>query len=152
LTIAIIDPLALANCGLKEPSAWGSQAQGADILVGEGQHLVLAPNFGGPGLGIFGIRYNEENKTNIRQTAGRFIGKTVDEVGDEARAIILSTREQHIRREKATSNICSNQSFIASACGAALLQQGSQGLEEAFSKAHSNALMAATELSKINGV
>lgn len=152
LAIAIIDPIALANSGLKEPAAWGSAALGADILVGEGQHLVLAPNFGGPGLGIFGIRYNEENKTNIRQTAGRFIGKTVDEVGDEARAIILSTREQHIRREKATSNICSNQSFIASACGAALLQQGSTGLEEAFNKAHANALMASLELSKIDGV
>jgi glycine dehydrogenase len=126
--ISLVDPMAITNNGLKEPSKWGKNQQGADLLVAEGQHLTLDPNYGGPGLGIFGIRYNEKDKLSIRQTAGRFIGKAKDLKGRDCKAIILSTREQHIRREKATSNICSNQSFIASACAASLLQRGDKGL------------------------
>lgn len=149
--ISIVDPIALANTGLKEPACWG-QGEGADILVAEGQHLVLEPNYGGPGLGIFGIRYNEKNKTAIRSTAGRFIGKTTDEDGKECKAIILSTREQHIRREKATSNICSNQSFVASACGASLLNRGDIGLQTVFNKTKEIAQTCAQELTKFEGV
>ena len=134
LTIAIVNLHALANNGLKEPAHWGSDNSGADILVAEGQSLTLKPNFGGPGLGIFGIRYNEKHKNYIRSTAGRFIGKAKDLKGRDCKAIILSTREQHIRRDKATSNICSNQSFVASACGAALLEKGSEGFEKTFKK------------------
>lgn len=152
LCAAIVDPVALANNGLKEPASWGSKKEGADILVGEGQHLALAPNFGGPGLGIFGVRHNERIKNGLRASAGRFIGKTVDEFGKECKSIILSTREQHIRREKATSNICSNQSFIATAAGASLLARGSNGLDEIFAKAHENARFAAQELTKFEGV
>lgn len=125
--IAIIDPFLLATGGLKAPSEFGSNAQGCDMIVGEGQHLAIGPNFGGPGLGIFGIRFNAEKKNDIRSTAGRFIGKTVDEEGNECLAMVLSTREQHIRREKATSNICSNQSFVATMAGAALLARGEKG-------------------------
>lgn len=152
LTIAIIDPMALANEGLKEPSKWGRSKEGADILVGEGQHLALDMNFGGPGLGIFGVRNNERVKNGLRATAGRFIGKTVDEFGNVCKSIILSTREQHIRREKATSNICSNQSFVASAAGAAILNRGDAGLNEMFKKAHQNARLAAQELTQFEGV
>lgn len=152
LSIAIIDPIALANQGLKEPARWGSDKAGADILVGEGQHLALSMNFGGPGLGIFGVRNNERVKNGLRASAGRFIGKTVDEFGNECKSIILSTREQHIRREKATSNICSNQSFVASAAGAAILGKGDKGLDETFKKANQNARFAAQELTKFEGI
>ena len=152
LTIGIVDPVALANDGLKEPAAWGSNKEGADIMVGEGQHLALDPNFGGPGLGIFGVRNNENVKNGLRASAGRFIGKTVDEFGETCKSIILSTREQHIRREKATSNICSNQSFIATAAGASVLALGDKGLNEIFTKAHENARLAAQELTKFEGV
>lgn len=152
LSIAIVDIAALANEGLKEPARWGSDNQGADILVGEGQHLTIAPNFGGPGLGIFGIRYNDKNKNMIRSTAGRFIGKAKDENGRDCKSIILATREQHIRREKATSNICSNQSFIASLCGAALLSRGAEGINDTFKKVHANTLKLMRDLTTFNGV
>ena len=125
--IAVIDPMLLATGGLKAPSTFGSNQQGCDMIVGEGQHLAIGPNFGGPGLGVFGIRFNDQKKNDIRSTAGRFVGKTVDEEGNECLAMVLSTREQHIRREKATSNICSNQSFVATMAGAALLARGEAG-------------------------
>ena len=150
LVIGVIDPLAISNTGLKEPSSWGDS--GADMIVAEGQHLTIGPNFGGPGLGIFAIRFNSENKNQIRSTAGRYIGKAQDIEGKECKSIILSTREQHIRREKATSNICSNQSFVASACGAALLNRGASGLSQIFNTAHDNAKHLARELSVFEGV
>jgi len=150
LVCGIIEPLALANNGLKEPASWGEK--GANMIIGEAQHLTLAPNYGGPGLGLFGIRYNDENKLHVRSAAGRFIGKTIDEHGTVCKSIILSTREQHIRREKATSNICSNQSFVATICGASLLSRGDQGLCIMFDKAHKAARMAAQELTKFEGV
>ncbi|MCB9062951.1 MAG: aminomethyl-transferring glycine dehydrogenase subunit GcvPB [Halobacteriovoraceae bacterium] len=130
-SVAIFDPMLLGQSGLIPPSEFGTSAQGADIIVGEGQHLCLGPNFGGPGLGIFGIRYNEKDKISIRSTAGRYVGRAVDRDGKECLAMVLSTREQHIRREKATSNICSNQSFVATIAGAALLQRGDEGMSQA---------------------
>ena len=130
VSIAVIDPILLFNGGLKRPSEFGSEKDGVDIIIGEAQHLALRPNFGGPGLGIFGVRFNQNQKTHIRNTPGRYIGKTVDENGDECLSMVLSTREQHIRRDKATSNICSNQSFIATIIGASLLAQGDDGLSQ----------------------
>ena len=119
----------LGTGGLIPPCEFGEG--GADMIVGEGQHLALAPNFGGPGLGIFGIRFNEKNKNAIRSTAGRYVGKGIDEEGNEALCMVLSTREQHIRRERATSNICSNQSFLATIAGAGILARGETGMGEA---------------------
>jgi len=127
LAIAVIDPMQLATGGLKPPAKWGNQ--GADLLVGEGQHLALRPNFGGPGLGIFGIRYNESTARTIRSTAGRFVGQAKDKEGRSCRVIVLSTREQHIKREKANSNICSNEAFIATLAGASLLSRGEEGFK-----------------------
>lgn len=127
-SIAIIDPIHLSTRGLKKPAHFGSENLGCDIIVGEGQHLCLAPNFGGPGLGIFGVRYNEQDKLTIRHTPGRYIGDAKDLKGRTCKAIILSTREQHIRKDKATSNICSNQSFIASLAGASMLIMGDEGI------------------------
>ncbi|MCY4524518.1 MAG: aminomethyl-transferring glycine dehydrogenase subunit GcvPB [Halobacteriovoraceae bacterium] len=148
--IAIIDPMHITTGGLKPPSDFGEK--GADILVGEGQHLAIAPNFGGPGLGIFGIRHNSSCKTDIRATPGRYVGKTKDHRGKDALTMILSTREQHIRRQKATSNICSNQSFMATLVGAGILCRGEKGMLNARQKARDNALWAAQKLSSFTGV
>lgn len=151
-SIAIFDPMLLATEGLIQPSLFGGQQQGCNMIVGEGQHLALGPNFGGPGLGIFGIRYNDKNKNDIRQTAGRFVGRAKDISGKEALCMVLSTREQHIRREKATSNICSNQSFVATAAGAAILARGESGMTEAALAGRDYALQMAQILTQFKGV
>ncbi|WP_127716238.1 aminomethyl-transferring glycine dehydrogenase subunit GcvPB [Halobacteriovorax sp. HLS] len=147
-SIAIIDPMLLASDCLIQPSLYGSKQQGADMIVGEGQHLAIGPNYGGPGLGIFGIRYNESNKLAIRSSAGRYIGKGKDQSGNTALAMVLSTREQHIRREKATSNICSNQSFLSTAAGAGILGRGEKGMTEAAMSGRDLALQAYVEICK----
>jgi glycine dehydrogenase len=152
LSIAVIDPMLLGAEGLKAPSLFGSDKKGVSMIVGEGQHLTLAPNFGGPGLGIFGIRYNENDTLSIRQTAGRYVGLGVDQDGERALTMVLSTREQHIRREKATSNICSNQSFVATIAGAALLQRGDEGMARANREARSRAVQVARLATSYEGV
>jgi len=101
MLIVVVNPIAL---GLLE--APGNL--GADIVVGEGQPLGSYPSLGGPGFGLFASK-----KKYIRNMPGRIIGETVDEEGKRAFAMVLQTREQHIRRGKATSNICSNQAFNA---------------------------------------
>lgn len=151
-SIGVIDPLLLATGGLKAPAVWGTSLQGASMIVGEGQHLAIGPNAGGPGLGIFGIRFNEQNKNSIRATAGRFVGKAKDLHGKTCKVMVLSTREQHIRRDKANSNICSNQSFVATLAGASLLARGERGTAASIKTAHENALYAARELTKFKGV
>lgn len=151
-SIAVIDPMLLATDGLIPPTEYGSQKQGANMLVGEGQHLAIAPNFGGPGLGIFGIRFNDKNKNDIRQTAGRFVGKAQDVDGKDSLCMVLSTREQHIRREKATSNICSNQSFVATIAGASILNRGEEGMKESHLIARDYAIQMAQTLTQFKGV
>lgn len=151
-SIAVVDPMLLGKGGLKAPVKFGTRMQGSDMVVAEGQHLAIGPNFGGPGLGIFGIRYNEQDKISIRSTAGRYVGKTKDIKGRECKALILSTREQHIRREKATSNICSNQSFIATIAGASILARGDEGFEKTLTVARSLAVKVAEALSSFEGV
>ena len=151
-SIALVDPMLLGQGGLKAPVKFGFRAQGSDMVVAEGQHLAIGPNFGGPGLGVFGIRYNEQDKLSIRSTAGRYIGKTKDVKGRECKALILSTREQHIRREKATSNICSNQSFVASLAGASLLCRGDEGMNSTLMHSRNLAEKAASLLSQFEGV
>lgn len=152
LSIAIIDPMLLGDGGLKAPSTFGRDARGATMIVGEGQHLALGPNFGGPGLGIFGIRYNSDDTLSIRSTAGRYVGLGVDQDGERALTMVLSTREQHIRREKATSNICSNQSFVATIAGAALLARGDQGMRASLENARTLAVQVAKMLTGFAGV
>ncbi|HXH29690.1 MAG TPA: aminomethyl-transferring glycine dehydrogenase subunit GcvPB [Bacteriovoracaceae bacterium] len=151
-SIAVVDPMLLGPGGLKPPVKFGTRNQGADMVVAEGQHLAIGPNFGGPGLGIFGIRYNDQDKLSIRSTAGRYVGKTTDLKGRECKALILSTREQHIRREKATSNICSNQSFVATAAGASMLARGDEGFEHTLKTSRLFAEKAAEGLSVFKGV
>lgn len=138
LSIAVIDPMLLATGGLKPPVDFGHA--GADMLAGEGQHLAIGPNFGGPGLGVFGVRYNERHKNTVRATPGRFVGKAIDNFGRDCRVMIMSTREQHIRKDKATSNICSNQAFLATLAGASILARGESGMAECVRSARANAV------------
>mgnify|MGYP006426552145 CR=1 FL=1 len=126
-SIALIDPMLLATGGLKPPASYAES--GCDIIVGEAQHLAIAPNFGGPGLGLFGVRHNSEVKNMLRATPGRFVGKAQDSNGADCFVQVLSTREQHIRKDKATSNICSNQAFLATLAGATLLARGEEGMQ-----------------------
>src|SRR5690606_8935316 len=83
---------------------------GVDIATGEGQALASAPNFGGPGVGLFACR---DDRKYLQQLPGRICGETVDADGKRGYVLTLSTREQHIRRERATSNICTNQGLLA---------------------------------------
>lgn len=149
-SIAVIDPILLAPNGLKPPSEFGDT--GADMIVGEAQHLAIGPNFGGPGLGLFAVRHNATERSTIRQTPGRYIGKAKDLAGSDCRVMVLSTREQHIRKDKATSNICSNQAFLATLAGASLLSRGDQGLGEAFSLATTQARNAVASLTALEGI
>lgn len=105
--------------GVVEPPS----AFGADIVVGEGQPFGNPMSFGGPGLGFFACR-----QAHVRQMPGRLVGQTVDADGNTAYVLTLSTREQHIRREKATSNICSNHALDALAAGVHIAALGREGL------------------------
>ena len=132
-TVAIIDPMLLVSGGLKPPSKFGST--GVDFIAGEAQHLAIPPSFGGPGLGLFGCRFNDQAKKDLRNTPGRYIGRAKDTQGRDCFVMVLSTREQHIRKEKATSNVCSNQAFLATIAGANLLAKGENGLKNALAQA-----------------
>jgi len=128
LVIVVPDPLALGI--LRTPGD-----DGADIVAAEGQSLGIPPSFGGPHLGILATR-----QAYVRQTAGRLVGETLDAVGDRGYALTLATREQHIRREKATSNICTNAALMALAAAVYLATLGRSGLrrvaELCFHKSH----------------
>jgi len=116
LLVVASNPILL---GVMEPPA----SFGADIVVGEGQPLGSPMSFGGPGLGFFACREKQ-----MRQMPGRLVGRTTDADGNRAFVLTLSTREQHIRREKATSNICSNHALNALAAGVYLSAVGIEGL------------------------
>jgi glycine dehydrogenase len=149
-SIASIDPMLLATGGLKPPTDFGEE--GVDFIAGEAQHLAIPPSFGGPGLGLFGCRFNDERKRDLRSTPGRYVGKAKDVNGRDCFVMVLSTREQHIRKEKATSNICSNQAFLATLAGASLLAKGEKGLEESLQVALAAKDRALPEILKCEGV
>jgi glycine dehydrogenase subunit 1 len=120
---------------------------GADIVVGEGQSLGNALNFGGPYLGLFAAR-NE----HVRQMPGRLCGETTDVEGRRGYVLTLSTREQHIRREKATSNICTNSGLCALAFCIHLSLLGGEGFARLAKLNHGNAVLLAEQLSDIPAV
>lgn len=122
-------------------------ALGADIVVAEGQSIGNALNFGGPYLGLLATR-----KEFIRQMPGRICGETVDAEGQRGFVLTLSTREQHIRREKATSNICTNSGLCALAFSIHMTLLGERGLRELATLNHGLAVQAADRLAKVPGV
>ena len=120
---------------------------GADIVVGEGQSLGVGLQFGGPYLGLFGCR-----DKFVRQMPGRLCGETVDAEGRRGFVLTLSTREQHIRREKATSNICTNAGLCALAFSVHMTLLGGEGLARLARVNHARARQTAERLAKVPGV
>ena len=126
---------------LKSPGAWG-----ADIVVGEGQSFGVPMSFGGPHVGLFATQ-----EKFVRQMPGRLCGIAYDKNGNRGFVLTLSTREQHIRREKATSNICTNQGLIALAATIYMEAMGKKGLQEVAVQNAQKAAYAAKQISEIDG-
>jgi glycine dehydrogenase subunit 1 len=143
LLIAVVNPLSLAL--LKPPGEWGTK--GADIVVGDGQPFGVPLSSGGPYFGFMTTKLE-----HVRQMPGRIIGRTVDLDGKPGFTLTLQAREQHIRRSKATSNICTNQGLLVTAATIHMSLLGSAGLEKvaAASQTQTSALVAA--LTRIKGV
>ncbi len=137
LLIVSADPISL---GLFRPPA----DYGADIVCGEGQALGGGLNFGGPYLGYFACK-----QQYVHKMAGRIIGQTTDRNGERGFVLTLSAREQHIRREKATSNICSNEALMALAAGVYLAAMGKSGLQRVAELCYHKAHYAASRLSEL---
>jgi glycine dehydrogenase subunit 1 len=121
-------------------------ALGADVVVGEGQPLGLGMNFGGPLVGFFAAR-----QKYLRQMPGRLVSRTKDREGREGYVLTLQTREQHIRRERATSNICTNQGLMMLAATVYLSLMGKQGLREVAEQCLAKAHYAADKLGSVPG-
>ncbi len=143
LAIAVVNPLALAL--LSPPGEWG--ADGADICCGEGQPLGAPLSSGGPYFGFLCCR-----QELVRQMPGRIIGRTVDLDGKVGYALTLQAREQHIRRSKATSNICTNQGLLVTAATIHMALLGYEGLQRTAAACHANTVKLVDELSGIDGV
>ncbi|MGB7372608.1 aminomethyl-transferring glycine dehydrogenase subunit GcvPA [Pontixanthobacter sp.] len=142
LLIAVnTEPVALG--AIKSPGELG-----ADIVVGEGQALGVGLQFGGPYLGLFAVR----DSKHVRQMPGRLCGETIDADGRRGFVLTLSTREQHIRREKATSNICTNSGLCALAFSVHMTLLGEKGLRQLAAENHRLACIAADKLAAIPGV
>lgn len=140
LIVVVTEPVAL---GLIEAPGH----LGADIVVGEGQSLGVGLQFGGPYLGLFGCR-----EKFVRQMPGRLCGETVDAEGKRGFVLTLSTREQHIRREKATSNICTNSGLCALAFSIHMTLLGGEGLARLAQVNHGRAQVMIERLTRVPGV
>lgn len=143
LAIGVVNPTALAI--LKPPGEWG--AKGVDIACGEGQPLGVPMSSGGPYFGFMCC-----NKEHVRQMPGRIIGRTVDAEGKPGFALTLQAREQHIRRSKATSNICTNQGLLVTAATIYMSIVGPDGLERVAAASHANTKSLLNALTTIKGV
>ncbi|MBB3763949.1 aminomethyl-transferring glycine dehydrogenase subunit GcvPA [Sphingomicrobium lutaoense] len=140
LIVVNTEPVALGL--IKSPGEMG-----ADIVVGEGQSLGVGLQFGGPYVGLFACK-----EKYVRQMPGRLAGQTVDAEGKRGFVLTLSTREQHIRREKATSNICTNSGLCALAFSIHLSLLGGKGLGDLAARNHARAVTVADRLSALPGV
>ncbi|MFV1858283.1 MAG: aminomethyl-transferring glycine dehydrogenase subunit GcvPA [Anaerolineales bacterium] len=139
LLCVVANPIALGM--LKPPSEFG-----ADIVVGEGQPLGIPLSFGGPYVGYFATR-----EEHVRKISGRLVGETVDSRGQRGYVMTLTPREQHIRRGRATSNICTNQGLMALAVTAYLSTVGRTGLKQVAELCYHKAHYAAQEIDKLEG-
>ncbi len=137
--VVSVDPLSLPL--LKAPAEYG-----ADIVVGEGQALGVPPSFGGPLLGIMAAR-----SKFVRQLPGRIAGETVDSEGNRGFVLTLQTREQHIRREKASSNICSNEALLALAAAVYMASMGPGGMREVAGQCLQKAAYARDKIAGLKG-
>ena len=143
LVVAIVNPTSLAL--LKPPGAWGTK--GADIAIGEGQPLGVPLSSGGPYFGFMTARME-----HVRQMPGRIVGRTVDAAGRAGFTLTLQAREQHIRRAKATSNICTNQGLLVTAATVYLSLMGPGGLERVAAASHARTRELTDALTKVPGV
>ncbi len=141
--IGVVNPTALAL--LTPPGEWGSK--GADIAVGEGQPLGIPLSSGGPYFGFMACKNDL-----VRQMPGRIIGRTTDLDNKPGFVLTLQAREQHIRRSKATSNICTNQGLMVTAATIFMSLLGPEGLRRVAAQSHANTLELVERLEKINGV
>jgi glycine dehydrogenase subunit 1 len=140
LVCVVANPTALAL--FKTPGSMG-----ADIVVGEGQPLGIPMWYGGPSVGFFTTR-----KSYVHKMAGRLVGETIDNKGQRAYVLTLTAREQHIKRERATSNICTNQGLIALGTAVYLSLLGKKGLRQVAELCYQKAHYAAQQLSQIDGM
>ncbi|MGB3135022.1 MAG: aminomethyl-transferring glycine dehydrogenase subunit GcvPA [Candidatus Macondimonas sp.] len=146
LVIALVNPLAMAV--LKPPGQWGDAAGGgADIACGEGQPLGVPLAGGGPYYGFLCCR-----QAHVRQMPGRIVGRTVDRDGRAGFTLTLQPREQHIRRAKATSNICTNQGLMVTASTIHMALLGAEGLARVALTSHARAHALATQLAALPGI
>lgn len=143
LVIAVVNPLAMAL--IKPPGQWGQQ--GVDMACGEGQPLGIPLSCGGPYYGFLCCK-----QQHIRQIPGRIVGRTQDQAGQEGFVLTLQTREQHIRRSKATSNICTNQGLMVTASTIYMSLMGPQGLRQIAAVAHQRATTLAHMLTAVSGI
>jgi glycine dehydrogenase subunit 1 len=143
LVIAVVNPVSLAV--LTPPGEWG--AAGADIACGEGQPLGVPLSSGGPYFGFLACRH-----ALVRQMPGRIVGRTVDLDGRDGYALTLQAREQHIRRSKATSNICTNQGLLVTAATIYMSLLGAEGLRRVAAACVRNTAELVGQLGSIEGV
>lgn len=143
LVIAVVNPMSLAI--LKPPGKWGEI--GADIVCGDGQPMGAPLSSGGPYFGIMCCR-----KDYVRQMPGRIIGRTTDLDGKTGFALTLQAREQHIRRSKATSNICTNQGLLVTAATIYMSLMGPKGLSTTATASHNNTRQLISALDQVAGV
>ena len=143
LVIGVVNPMALAV--LKPPGEWG--ADGADIVCGDGQPLGIPMASGGPSFGFLCTR-----QRLVRQLPGRIVGRTVDSRDRPGFTLTLQAREQHIRRAKATSNICTNQGLLVTAATMYLALMGAEGLRRTASRCHERTRDLIDALTSIEGV
>jgi glycine dehydrogenase subunit 1 len=147
LVIAVVNPTSLAL--LKPPGQWGTSVEhhGADIVCGEGQPLGVPLASGGPYFGFMATRMQY-----VRQMPGRIVGRTVDSEGRPGFSLTLQAREQHIRRSKATSNICTNQGLLVTAATIYMSLLGSRGLEAVAEACMQRTADLVAALSRVAGV